>query len=69
MNWELIVYIVSGISAFVIVILVLFLVRQCCTRCCMWNVRTNRKRDKQTTDETYILNPQPLPHCPRESTV
>ena len=67
-NWEVIVYILSGLSSFVILILTVLLARQCC-KSQRWNVQPDRTRDEQTTQETYVLNVQPGAHCSQESTV
>ena len=58
-NWELLLYIVSGLSSFVIMLLTICLVRQFMNSR-VWKLRRQRSRNVQIEQqqESYVTNPQ-----------
>ena len=58
-NWELLLYIVSGLSSFVIMLLTICLVRQFMTGH-VWKLRRQRPHNVQIEQqqESYVMNPE-----------
>ena len=54
-NWELIVYILSGSTAFIILLLTTCLLKQF-MKGRVWKLRRQRTRDLQTPPERFVLN-------------